>query len=88
MRFLANRTRNRLPQHVGVPSVPTDLDRKLAQFLKKQRGEMSYAQFSKKTGFTASSLFRLENCQQSITLARLHGLMKRLKVQLADIFSD
>jgi len=68
-----------------VPSAPTELDRKLAQFLKSQRGEMSYAQFSKKTGFTASSLFRLENCQQSITLARLHGLMKRLKVTLGDV---
>jgi transcriptional regulator with XRE-family HTH domain len=69
-----------------VPTAPTDLDKQLAQFLKKQRAGLSYAEFSKKTGFTASSLFRLENCQQSITLARLHGLMKRLKVTLAEIF--
>lgn len=74
-----------------MPSAPTDLDRELAQFLKKRRGEMSFAQFSKITGFTASSLHRLhrlEHCQQSITLARLHGLMKRLKVTLADVFDD
>jgi transcriptional regulator with XRE-family HTH domain len=70
-----------------VPSPPTDLDHKLAQFLKKQRGEMSYADFAKKTGLTASSLFRLENGQQSITLTRLHGLMRKLKVSMADIFS-
>jgi hypothetical protein len=69
-----------------VPSAPTDLDRQLAQFLKKQRGSMSYADFSKKTGFTPSSLFRLENCEQSMTLKRLHDLMKRLKVKLGDVF--
>jgi len=71
-----------------VPSAPTDLEKKLAAFLKKQRGELSFAQFSKITGLPASSLFRLEQCQQSITLGRLHGLMKKLKVTLADIFGD
>jgi transcriptional regulator with XRE-family HTH domain len=70
-----------------VPVPPTDLDHKLAQFLKKQRGEMSYADFAKKTGITASSLFRLENGQQSITLTRLHGLLKKLKASVADVFT-
>jgi hypothetical protein len=69
-----------------VPSAPTALDRKLSEFLKKRRGEMSYAQFSKITGFTASSLFRLENCEQSITLGRLHDLLKRLKVSMWEVF--
>jgi transcriptional regulator with XRE-family HTH domain len=69
-----------------VPSPPTDLDKKLAEFLKKQRGELSYAEFARKTGITASSLFRLENGQQSITLTRLHGLLKRLKVTMDEIF--
>jgi transcriptional regulator with XRE-family HTH domain len=49
---------------------------------------MSYSEFSKKTGLTASTLFRLENCEQSITLGRLSGLLKRLKVSLADIFGE
>ena len=49
---------------------------------------MSYADFAKKTGHTASSLFRLENDQQSITLTRLHGLMKRLKVTMGEVFGD
>ena len=47
---------------------------------------MSYADFSKKTGFTPSSLFRLENCEQIITRKRLHHLLKRVKVTLTDIF--
>jgi transcriptional regulator with XRE-family HTH domain len=71
-----------------VPVPPTDLDRKLAQFLKKQRGEMSYAEFAKMTGLTASSLFRLENGQQSITLTRLHGLLRRLKASVQDVFAS
>jgi len=49
---------------------------------------MSYAAFSKKTGLTASSLFRLEQGQQSITLGRLHDVLKRLKLILADIFFE
>jgi transcriptional regulator with XRE-family HTH domain len=69
-----------------VPVPPTDLDKKFAQFLKTQRGDVSYAQFAKRTGLTASSLFRLENGQQSITLTKLHGLVKRLKVTLEDVF--
>jgi hypothetical protein len=69
-----------------VPTAPTDLDKRLAAFLKKQRGQMSFAQWSKVTGLPASTLFRLEQCQQSITLGRLHGMMKRLKVTLGDVF--
>jgi hypothetical protein len=71
-----------------VPSAPTELDKKFAAFLKKQRGEMSYAAFSKKTGLTASSLFRLQNGEQSITLGRLHEVLKQLKFTLGDVFGE
>lgn len=69
-----------------MPSVPSELDKKFAAFLKRKRGEMSYAQFSKMTGLPASTLFRLEHCQQSITLVRLEPVMKKLKVNITDIF--
>ena len=62
------------------------LDKKLADFLKKERGETTYAVFSKKTGLSPSMLFRLEQCQQSITVGRLQQLMDRLKVDLEDVF--
>ncbi len=62
------------------------LDKKLAAFLKRQRGEMTYAVFAKKTGLSPSMLFRLEQCQQSITLGRLQQLMDRLKVGWQDVF--
>jgi len=64
------------------------LEKQLAAFLKKERGQTSYAEFSKRTGLTPSTLFRLENCQQSITIGRLEQVMNRLKVTLWDIFGD
>src|SRR5258708_5888548 len=55
------------------------LDNQLAIFLRKRRGEMTYSAFAKKLGITPSSLFRLENCQQSVTLKTLQQIMDRLK---------
>jgi transcriptional regulator with XRE-family HTH domain len=66
--------------------VPSALDKKLAQFLRKQRGEQTYVQFSRKLGLPRSTIFRLENCEQSVTLGRLQQIMDRLKVKLSDIF--
>jgi len=68
--------------------VVNTLEKKLAAFLKKQRGDATYAAFSKKLGITASTLFRLENCEQSITLSRLQQIMDRLKCTLSDIFDS
>ena len=64
------------------------LDKKLARWLRTQRGDMTFAQFAKKAGLTPSSVFRLEQCQQSITLGRLQAVMNRLKCNLNDIFPD
>ncbi|MDD5350288.1 MAG: helix-turn-helix transcriptional regulator [Chthoniobacteraceae bacterium] len=70
-----------------MPKVPVrTLENQLAAFLKKERGQASYVAFSKKTGLTPSTLFRLENCQQSITIGRLQQVMDRLKITLWDIF--
>ena len=49
---------------------------------------MSFAAFSRKTGLPPSTLFRLEQGEQSITLGRLHGLLKKLKVTLTDVFGQ
>ncbi len=47
---------------------------------------MTYIQFSRKTGLPPSTIFRLENGQQSITLSKLHGVLQRLKVSPRDVF--
>jgi DNA-binding Xre family transcriptional regulator len=64
------------------------LEQQLAAFLRKRRGGLSYAKFSRKVGLPPSTLHRLEMCQQSITLSRLEHIMKRLKCSLSDIFRD
>jgi transcriptional regulator with XRE-family HTH domain len=62
------------------------LDKTLADYLRKRRGEITYSAFARKLGITPSTLFRLENCQQSITLKTLQLIMDRLKCGLDDIF--
>ena len=61
------------------------LDQQLAIFLRKKRGEITYAAFARKLGITPSSLFRLENSQQSITLKTLQQIVDRLKCSWSDI---
>ena len=62
------------------------LERQLAAFLRKKRGDMTFAQFSRKLGLPPSTLHRLETCQQSVTLRRLQQIMHRLKSSITDIF--
>ena len=64
----------------------SSLDKHLGTFLRKKRGEMTFAAFSRMTGLPPSTLHRLESGEQSITLGRLQQLMVRLKVRLADIY--
>lgn len=64
------------------------LDRQFAAFLRQQRGEMTYARFSRKTGLPPSTIFRIENGQQSITLSKLQGVLRRLKVRVRDVFVE
>jgi transcriptional regulator with XRE-family HTH domain len=64
------------------------LESQLARFLKERRGEMTYAQFSRKLGFPLSTLHRLEQGSQSITLRGLWQILRKLKCGLSEIFSD
>ena len=64
------------------------LDRQFAAFLRQKRGEMTYVQFSRKTGLPPSTIFRIENSQQSITLSKLQGVLRRLKVRVRDVFVE
>ena len=63
-----------------------DLDKKFAEFLRRERGTMTYEQFARKTGLTPSSLFRLENGQQSITVRRLGEVLSKMKRSSHDVF--
>jgi DNA-binding Xre family transcriptional regulator len=62
------------------------LEKQLSAFLRRKRGDMTFAEFSRKIGLPPSTLHRLEQCQQSITLRSLQQIMDRLKCNLSDIF--
>jgi transcriptional regulator with XRE-family HTH domain len=64
------------------------LDVQLAKYLRKARGSMSYAQFSKKTGISHTSLHRIERGEHHLTLNKLGTVMDKLKIKLSDVFPD
>ncbi len=66
--------------------VPSSLDKLLADFLRQRRGEQTFAEFSRKLGLSPATLYRLERCEQSVTLGRLQQIMARLNCGLADVF--
>jgi len=68
--------------------VRKSLDAQLAKYLRKERGELSYAQFSKKTGVSHTTLHRLERGEHHLTLSKLETVMNKLKIKLSDIFPD
>jgi len=68
--------------------VRKSLDVQLAKYLRKARGELSYAQFSKKTGVSHTTLHRLERGEHHLTISKLETVMNKLKIKLSDIFPD
>jgi len=65
-----------------------NLDRQLAKFLKKKRGQLSYAEFSKRVGVSYTTLHRIERGEHHLTLNKLEIILSRLKVRLRDVFPD
>jgi len=63
-------------------------DQKVAAFLRKKRGDLTYREFAPKLGMTSSTLHRLENMDQSITLAKLHAIAQRLRTTVGDILGS
>jgi transcriptional regulator with XRE-family HTH domain len=68
--------------------VQRNLDRQLATFLKKARGSLSYADFSKKVGVSYTTLHRIERGEHHLTLNKLETILTRLKVRLTDVFPN
>jgi transcriptional regulator with XRE-family HTH domain len=60
----------------------------LASFLRRSRGEMTFSQFEKKMGISASTLHRIELAQQNVTLDTLEQILNRLKASMSDVFPD
>ena len=62
------------------------LRRKLAKSLKRMRGEISQNQFCKKLGVDHSTLNRLENREQNVTIDTLEKFCINLDCDLSDLF--
>jgi transcriptional regulator with XRE-family HTH domain len=65
-----------------------NLDRQLAKFLKEKRGELSYADFSKRVGVSYTTLHRVERGEHHLTLNKLETILNKLKVSLRDVFPN
>jgi DNA-binding Xre family transcriptional regulator len=70
------------------PAMADRLAKQLAQFLRKQRGELTFQQFARKTGISDSTLHRMELADQNVTLKTLEQICDRLKCKVSDIFKD
>jgi len=68
--------------------VRKSLDVQLAKYLRKARGGLSYAQFSRKTCLSHTTLHRLERGEHHLTLNKLETLLNKLKIKLSDIYPD
>lgn len=64
------------------------LDGQVSTFLKHHRGEESYFAFGRKVGVSASTLFRIETGQQSITVGTLDRILENLGLTITDVFYD
>jgi transcriptional regulator with XRE-family HTH domain len=63
-------------------------ERRFGAYIKAERlkSGLRYAEFSRKLGISHTTLSRLENSTQSVTLRTLQLILQRLNASLADIF--
>ena len=60
--------------------------RRIAKRFKELRGDQSQLEFSKKIGISQSSLNRIENREQNISLYVMEQVASRLKMDIKDLF--
>lgn len=65
-------------------------ERRFGAFIKAERlkSGLRYADFAHKLGISHTTLSRLENSAQSVTLRTLQMILQRLNASLADIFGE
>ena len=71
-----------------IQAVAQRLAKRLGAFLRKKRGNLTYAQFARKAGLSDSTLHRLEMGEQNVTLKTIEHLTQRLKCTVSDLFED
>lgn len=66
---------------------PSKTEKLFAKKLKQIRGDQSQVVFAKRIGIAQSTLNRLENCEQSITLHLIEKVADRLKIKIIDLLN-
>jgi DNA-binding Xre family transcriptional regulator len=75
---------NRLSPTIQV--MGQQLRQRLAQEIRRRRGEATYREFARRLGIGLSTLHRIENCEENVALDLLEQLCARLRCEVADLF--
>jgi transcriptional regulator with XRE-family HTH domain len=62
------------------------LRRRLAKFIRERRGPLSQRAFARKSGLGQSTIMRIENLDQNVTVDTLEQLCKAFHVDVAELF--
>lgn len=64
------------------------LEQKLANNLRKRRGQRTQGEYARKLGISRPTLNRLENAAQNTTLKTLNVIVNSLKCEIGELFID
>lgn len=62
------------------------LRKQFGKFLRERRGDMTLRDFARKSGLSSSTLQRLEQGDQNVTLDTLETVLGKLKVTIFEVF--
>lgn len=62
------------------------LRQRLAKFIREKRGDLSQREFARKIGVTQSTIMRIENLDQNVTLKTLETLCRAFRADIGDLF--
>lgn len=62
------------------------LRRRLAKFIRDRRGPLSQRAFARKSGLGQSTIMRIENLEQNVTIDTLEQLCRAFHVDIAELF--
>lgn len=68
--------------------MPSILERRFAQFLREQRGDLSYGVFAKKLGISKPTVYAIETGARAPSFEMIEKIQGKLKVSLVDIFGE
>ena len=69
-----------------LAGVRASLDKQFAAFLRRQRGDTTHVEFARRIGIPRSSLYRIEQGEESVTLKRLDSILRRLRCSIHEVW--